>query len=234
MNIASVFIISFLGDKKVDIKEKIGQRIKEARLAKGLTVKQLAEKTRTLKSSRIGNWEQGTRSPGPIETMQLSNALGISPAYLLCLSDEKQKASDLTYTVPLYDINSIQSLKSIEKLNPVEYLSINESLANRLSTAAFAIALVDNSMEPSFYKKDIVIIDPERTPNPGDYVLALVKDNTKKIPLFRKYREIDAKKTKFTPYELIAINEDWASIRATDQKTSQILGSLVELRRTFY
>ncbi len=217
----------------MDIKGKIGQRIKEARLAKGLTVKQLAEKTRTLKATRIGNWEQGTRSPGPIETMQLSNVLGVSPAYLLCLSDEKQKASDLTYTVPLYELDLIQSLKSLEKLNPIEYLSLNESSAKRLSSAAFAISLVDNSMEPHFYKDDIVIIDPERMPTPGDYILAIVKENAKKNQLFRKYREIDAKKTKATPYELIALNEDWASIRITDPKTCQILGSLIELRRTF-
>ena len=69
------------------MKKMIGSRIAQARKANGLTIKELAEKT-GLSASRIGNWEQGTRSPGPSETKLLAEVLNIAGAWLLCLTDD--------------------------------------------------------------------------------------------------------------------------------------------------
>lgn len=68
------------------MKKIIGSRITQARKANGLTIKQLAEKT-GLGAARIGNWEQGTRSPGPEEAKLLSKALNIAGSWLLCLTN---------------------------------------------------------------------------------------------------------------------------------------------------
>jgi len=65
----------------------IGSRITQARKANGLTIKALAEKT-NLGVARVGNWEQGTRSPGAAETKLLSDALNVAGAWLLCLTDD--------------------------------------------------------------------------------------------------------------------------------------------------
>jgi transcriptional regulator with XRE-family HTH domain len=46
----------------MNIKEKIGLRIYEARKAKGLTRQSLADLTDDLKPSRINNWERGIRT----------------------------------------------------------------------------------------------------------------------------------------------------------------------------
>ena len=67
------------------IKEKIGQRIYEARKAKGLSQQGLANLTTDLKQSRINNWENGLRTPGPEEIKQLANALEVPAAFLMCL-----------------------------------------------------------------------------------------------------------------------------------------------------
>ena len=72
----------------MDIKKEIGQRIYEARKGKGLTRKALAELTDDLKPSRISNWEYGMRTPGPEEVKQLSKALDVSPAFLMCLTEK--------------------------------------------------------------------------------------------------------------------------------------------------
>lgn len=67
------------------MKKNIGERIARARKANGLTIKQLSEKT-GLGAARIGNWEQGTRSPGPEEALILSKALSVAASWLLCLT----------------------------------------------------------------------------------------------------------------------------------------------------
>ncbi|HFC9266653.1 helix-turn-helix transcriptional regulator [Legionella pneumophila] len=52
-----------------------------------MTIKVLAEMT-GLGAARIGNWEQGTRSPGPEEAMVLSKELRVAASWLLCLTDD--------------------------------------------------------------------------------------------------------------------------------------------------
>lgn len=69
------------------MKKIIGGRITQARKANGLTIKALAEKT-GLGAARIGNWEQGTRSPGPEEAKVLSSELQVAASWLLCLTDD--------------------------------------------------------------------------------------------------------------------------------------------------
>ena len=51
----------------MDIREQIGNRITKSRKAVGITIKELSARIGTLSAARISNWEQGTRSPGPIE-----------------------------------------------------------------------------------------------------------------------------------------------------------------------
>lgn len=69
------------------MKKIIGSRISQARKANGLTIKVLAERTE-LGAARIGNWEQGTRSPGPEEALILSRELRVAASWLLCLTDD--------------------------------------------------------------------------------------------------------------------------------------------------
>ncbi|KTD73789.1 helix-turn-helix domain-containing protein [Legionella tucsonensis] len=71
----------------MNIKKIIGSRITQARKANGLTIKALAERT-GLGAARIGNWEQGTRSPGAKEAMILSKELQVAASWLLCLTDD--------------------------------------------------------------------------------------------------------------------------------------------------
>ncbi len=69
------------------MKKNIGSRVAQARKANGLTIKELAERT-GLNASRIGNWEQGTRSPGSIEAKLLSRELKVAASWLLVLTDD--------------------------------------------------------------------------------------------------------------------------------------------------
>ncbi len=68
------------------IKRECGRRIKAARIDAGMTQQELAGAV-GLAASTIGNYEQGTRLPGPKEATLLGKTLGVSPAYVLLVED---------------------------------------------------------------------------------------------------------------------------------------------------
>ena len=68
----------------------IGERIKQARLAAGLTQKELA-KLCGLETRSIGQYEQGIRQPKLHSIAMLAQHLHIPAMELLQLRDEKQR-----------------------------------------------------------------------------------------------------------------------------------------------
>jgi transcriptional regulator with XRE-family HTH domain len=76
----------------MNFKVEIGKRIKESREAMGLTLQELSARLNgVLSASRIGNYEQGTREPGPKEAVLLASKLNCSAAYLMCLDQDMTK-----------------------------------------------------------------------------------------------------------------------------------------------
>lgn len=76
---------------RVDIKKRIGERIRISRDAKRLTLKQLSRLTGgVLSESRISNYEQGIRQLKSKEALVLAVPLGVEPSYLLCVEGEEE------------------------------------------------------------------------------------------------------------------------------------------------
>lgn len=70
----------------MDYKGEIGKRIRAARAKLEISLEELSRRTGgKLSKSRIGNYEQGLRMPGPLEANTLAAALGVDAAYLMCL-----------------------------------------------------------------------------------------------------------------------------------------------------
>lgn len=70
----------------MDFKKEIGRRIAAERNRCGYSLEELSHRTQgILSKSRISNYEQGTRMPGPQEAIALATALGCDAAYLMCL-----------------------------------------------------------------------------------------------------------------------------------------------------
>ena len=84
-------------------------------------------------------------------------------------------------------------------------------------------------MIPEFRANDVLIIDPDTTPKPGDFVVALIEGEQEVI--VRKYKQLSASK-EARQYELIALNEDWADIRVgSNEIQAQIIGCGVSVIR---
>jgi len=222
-----------MDNKTVTLREMIGNRITEARKQVGITIKELASRTGSLSPARISNWEQGTRSPGPLEAKQLSEHLNVSASYLLCLTDNLegelvQRMDAGLYHVPVLGLADAPHAKEI--LSAGKNLSSNKSIVvdefnkSRKSSCLFAMLIEDSSMQPQFNTGDLVIVDGELSSKPGDYVLAYLA--SKKQTVLRKYGEADG-----CLFQLLASNALWATMTIQQQGEVDVCGVVVEVRK---
>ncbi|CAM2778666.1 S24 family peptidase [Legionella worsleiensis] len=225
--------MGLIGLVNMNIKEKIGQRIQEERIAKGLTRKALEELTDDLKQSRISNWERGDRTPGPEEIKQLARALDISPAYLMCLTDEKRpkKIPGLGSLVPLLDHHQacdpkgfIQRVRNEHNSDEISFIPISSELSTRLGENAFALKMKDESMHPELRVNDILIIDPNSELHPGSLVAAQLNEENEVI--VRRYKQLTLSK-EFNPFELRVENDNWGNIKIDKVTDAIIIGVIV-------
>lgn len=71
-------------------KKQIGKRLAQARNALGLSLSQLEEASGgVFPKSTLGNYEQGTRTPGPWDIKALAELLGTRAAFLMCLEESQ-------------------------------------------------------------------------------------------------------------------------------------------------
>ncbi|HAU0150190.1 TPA: helix-turn-helix domain-containing protein [Legionella pneumophila] len=218
---------------ELNIKKEIGKRILEARKAKGLTLKTLGELAGGLKQTRLTNWEQGVRTPGPEEIKSLAQALDVSPAYLMCLSDELQfkEAKNPSQLIPLLDYRQASEATlhtGAESSGDKVFISVSTSLQPELSTDAFALKITDDSMMPEIRINDVLVIEPSVLPEPGDFVA--VKINGKPETIICQYKKLSYTSSEF---ELLTLNDNWPNIKVSDDINVKIIGVLVQNLRCY-
>ncbi|HAT8648917.1 TPA: helix-turn-helix domain-containing protein [Legionella pneumophila] len=222
----------------MNIKEKIGERIFQERQAKRLTRKALAELTDDLKPSRINNWERGLRTPGPEEIKQLAGALEVAPGYLMCLTDDKQVKQEFPWLgalIPLLDAQQacepktvIQAIRNDTGHHSVSFIPLSPEISQKQGENAFALRVQDDSMAPDLRIGDFLIVDPDQVIRPGGLVVAHLRDNNEVT--VRRYKQLSAG-SPLQEYELIATNENWASIRVDQINGHRIVGVVLAFIR---
>ncbi|WP_133128600.1 LexA family transcriptional regulator [Legionella nagasakiensis] len=217
---------------ELNIKKEIGKRILEARKAKGLTLKALGELAGNLKQTRLTNWEQGTRAPGPEEIKQLARALDVSPAYLMCLSDDqqKQKQKNHSHLIPLLDHQQVgDSESNVGAISQKEahidtvFISVSNVLLPRLSKEAFALKMDDESMHPEIRVDDILVIEPLASPKPGSFVAVKIEGAQKII--ICQYKKLSFATSDF---ELMTLNDNWPNVQISDELGLEIKGVVLQ------
>lgn len=224
----------------MNIKEKIGQRIKDERTKKRLTRKALAELTDDLNISRINNYERGERTPGPREIKQLAQALEVSPAFLMCLSDEREgpltQAPGIVALIPVLGYKQacnldvhLEEIKNEKYSKKIDFIPVGSSTRELVSEKAFALRVKDESMAPEFRLNDVLVIEPNLQPSPGDFVAAKIAMSDEVI--IRKYKQLNSPQDALD-FELIALNADWPLIRINKEEQGKIIGTIVNLNRS--
>lgn len=157
-----------------------------------------------------------------------SNAAAHSAAVKLGLRGSNVAPAPLGSTpVPL--ITRIQAGNLTEVVDPFQPGDGYDILYTDVpvSRGTFALEIEGESMEPIFQEGDRVIIDPEVCPRPGDYVAA---HNGSQEATFKKYRPRGTDERGNIIFELVPLNDDYATLRS-DKEPLRVIGTMVELRK---
>lgn len=143
-----------------------------------------------------------------------------------------------------FEINAIESrggLYKVPKISWVQAGSWSEAVDHhppggadeylvtdiKASRHAFALDIRGNSMTPEFKEGDKIIVDPLVQPNPGDFVVA---KNDKGEVTFKKYRPRGYTAEGQLIFELVPLNDDFATLRS-DITPIVIVGTVIEHRK---
>lgn len=209
----------------------IGERIKLSRSRLKMTQQQLGDKIGANKAS-ISQWENGVYTPDAKNLSALAKALSVSVFWLM---DGKGDPAGQNIEMASPDIHRIPVITYVQAGVWTETSEIRECDGNwiyittdlELSERAFAIELKGHSMEPEFVEGDVVLIDPDEHPHPGDFVVA---KNGEEAATFKKYRPRGIGEDGQEVFELVPLNDDFPTMRS-DRQHIQIIGTMVEHRR---
>lgn len=154
----------------------MGERIKQLRIANGLTQEELGKYIGVQKAA-IRKYEKGEVQNMKRSSIEiLSNLFKVSPSYLMCIEDEYPKEQSSTSIPLLSDFK--EDLKYSFNQFFVKNITINELLPNN----TFALQIKDNSMLPLLGIGDIAIISSDFKYESGQTCLIL----TNNIYMIRK------------------------------------------------
>ncbi|MGH8568864.1 MAG: LexA family protein, partial [Gammaproteobacteria bacterium] len=132
--------------------------------------------------------------------------------------------------VPVLDYVQASEWTASAKPYPItERTEILWTCLPELSDRAFALVVEGESMIDEFYPGDIVIVDPDIAPRPGDYVVAKMK--AEEAVTFRKYRPRGMDKGGKPIVELAPLNEDYPAKTIDSTTPGLVIGTMVEHRK---
>ncbi len=191
----------------------------------------------------ISKWESGLNQPKGRYLNDLAAALGVTVEWLLTGEGSAPESSGEP-RIPgyhnvepavIYQGKRIPILSYVQAGNwremceqatafdgNVEYVSAG----GEIGPYGFGLWLRGDSMVPLFKEGDLIIVDPDESPLPGDYVVA---KNGSNEATFKKYRPRGIDESGQEVFELVPLNEDYPTMHS-DRQHIQIIGVMVEHR----
>lgn len=206
----------------------LGDRIKELRKKKKLTMKQLGEKL-NLAESTISLYESNKREPDSITIAKLAMLFDVSVDYLLGVDEfinefGEEQFNRQTKIAVLGTIRAGIPASAIEDI--LDYEEITEEMAKH--GKHFALKIKGNSMFPNLIEDDVVIFRECEDAESGDVCAVLVNGDEATVKKIKKTEQglylIPFNTTDFEP--MFYTNED------IENKPVKIIGKAVEIRRS--
>lgn len=201
----------------------LASRTKTRRTALGLTQAEVAKRAEISQQS-IEAIENG-KTLKPRNLLALAEALECDAKWLLLGGDVVADSRFNAYRVPVLSYVQASSLSHdgpIPSPKNGDYVLTTPTLSKR----AFALRIQDDSMEPAFREGDIVIIDADVYPVPGEFVVAC---NDSAAATFKKYRPVGDGANGEEAFELVPLNSDYPICRSWE-KSITLIGTMVEQR----
>lgn len=217
----------------IPIDMRVAEFIKAARERKGLSQAEVARQLDVTRTT-IYQWEKGIALPKRVHAIQLAGVLGVPVSTLAgdptSANVRLVDSNEAFRYVPVIDWCDAglgaAALPPYPRGEDVEYLRVTFPV----SKDAFALEIENTSMFPEFKQGDIVVIDPDITPEGEDNILVQTKPDE---CVFAGYqpRGVDSKGEPV--FDLVFQNPDYPTIPVNAKSPGRILGTLIEHRRRF-
>ncbi len=223
--------------------ETLGERLRWARKRLGWSQERLSEES-NVKQGTISKIERGDQSRTSYVT-ELATALVVSPHWL---ADGVGSAYEIEDVVGHYSVVSKEAMRTIMVIDDVqaggwrecidtyeagdgfEEIVLSPASASRFGPRTFGLRVTGRSMARTLEPGDLVVVDPDEPVQPGDIVVAkLDHENQATI---KKYRARGVDDNGHEIFDLVPLNEDFATIRVDVSNPGHIIGPLVEVRRS--
>ena len=220
----------------------ISDRIFSRRTALNLSKTALA-KTIGVSDVSVGKWESGLNQPKGRYLNDLAAALGVTVDWLLAGGGDTPAPLVEQHIPGYHNVEPAVMLpgKRIPILSYVQAGNWREmceqasnfdgnvefvTASSEIGPYGFGLWLRGDSMVPLFKEGDLIIVDPDEGPQPGDYVVA---KNGSDGATFKKYRPRGIDESGQEVFELVPLNEDYPTMHS-DRQHIQIIGVMVEHR----
>ncbi len=222
--------------------ETINDRITASRQAQKMSKAELARRV-GISHASVSKWESGLNQPKGRYLNDLAAALGVTVDWLLT-GDGEARAQSAPEVMPGYHnvepavipqgtrvpvLSYVQAGHWHEMCEQatafdgnVEYVTAGVDVG----PCGFGLWLRGQSMEPFFKEGDLIIVDPDEAPQPGDFVVAR---NGSEEATFKKYRPRGIDESGQEVFELVPLNDDYPTMHS-DRQHIQIIGVMVEHR----
>lgn len=211
-----------MGAKQKD--PSFGDRMKKARLAVGMTQGQVGARF-GVSAQAVKGWEDGSM-PAADRFVEVCELYGITVHYALTgVESKEQKENNVVKHISQAGGRVVPKLSSVEVLDRVNGRNTNvQSFAHTqfpCSEQSYIWTIPDRSNAPEYMPGDVVVIDPEIEPVPGDMVFAVMGDDE---PIFRTYEISENGKILLKPK-----NSSWGrGVEISPGEDGQILGVMSE------
>ncbi|MFM4836986.1 LexA family protein [Aeromonas veronii] len=222
--------------------ETINDRISARRRAQKMSQDELAKRIGITRVS-ISKWESGLNQPKGRYLNDLAEALGVTVDWLLKGSGDTPELAEEQPIPGYHNVEPAVMLpgKRIPILSYVQAGNWREMCEQAttfdgnveyvtasvdIGSCGFGLWLRGDSMLPQFKEGDLIIVDPDEAPQPGDYVVA---KNGSNEATFKKYRPRGIDENGQEVFELVPLNDDYPTMHS-DRQHIQIVGVMVEHR----
>lgn len=178
--------------------------------------------------SQIGDMLQGRKSFGHKIAAQIETALNLQEGALSTQSEsfEYIPLSDLSdRRIPVVSYVQAGSLNMCDEMHD-ETVTVPSSAPKN----AFAMRIKGESMKPRLQEGDLILIDPDRSPTPGDIVVARSDENFTEEATVKQYAITGMDDEGNEIFELRPINPLFGTYSSDEHRLS-IVGVVFEIRQ---